>query len=118
MRFPTSAAKRVFATYLAAFGVIVWHNYPSRIDPPEAIHFQPTPEQQQYYNVAFDPQQARYEQIAAAQAQRFGIRGAVAGFVSEYGLENSHVLEVGSGAGSLQDVVRDYTGLDISAGAR
>src|SRR5512146_92832 len=33
-------------------------------------------------------------------------------------LENAHVLEVGSGAGTLQDIVPDYTGLDISAGAR
>src|SRR4051794_25118670 len=118
MQFPTSAAKRVLATYLAAFGVILWHYFPTRTDPPEAIHFQPTPEQQEYYNLAFDPQQARYERIAAEAAERFGIRHAVEGFVSEYGLENSHVLEVGSGAGSLQDVVRDYTGLDISAGAR
>ena len=110
MRFPASLAKRVGATYLALFGAVVWHYFPTRTDPPEAIHFQPTPEQQEYYNLAFDPQQARYERIAAEAAERFGIRHAVEGFVSEYGLENSHVLEVGSGAGSLQDVVRDYTG--------
>jgi ubiquinone/menaquinone biosynthesis C-methylase UbiE len=118
MRFPASLAKRVGATYLALFGAVLWHYFPSRTDPPEAIHFQPTAEQQDYYNVAFDPQQARYEKIAAEQAQRFGIRRAVERFVADYALENSHVLEVGSGAGSLQDVVEDYTGLDISAGAR
>jgi len=113
-----SVVKRVLVTYVALYGAILWHYYPNRTDPPEAIHFQPTTEQQDYYNVAFDPQQARYERIAAEQAKRFGIRRAVEGFVAEYGLENSHVLEVGSGAGSLQDVVNDYTGLDISAGAR
>jgi SAM-dependent methyltransferase len=39
-------------------------------------------------------------------------------FVAQYHLENKRVLEVGSGAGYLQDVVKDYTGLDISPSAR
>jgi len=33
-------------------------------------------------------------------------------------LSRARVLEVGSGEGSLQDIVEDYTGLDISATAR
>jgi SAM-dependent methyltransferase len=39
-------------------------------------------------------------------------------FAAKHLPANAHVLEVGSGAGSLQDVVADYTGLDISATAR
>jgi ubiquinone/menaquinone biosynthesis C-methylase UbiE len=39
-------------------------------------------------------------------------------FVTSYHLENKRVLEVGSGAGYLQDVVENYTGLDISPSAR
>ena len=119
MKLPRSkTVKRVIATYLVLCAAVIWHYYPSRTDAPEAIHFEPTPEQQIYYNVAFDPQQAKYEEIAASQARRFGIREAVEGFAARYNLKDAHVLEVGSGAGSLQDVVADYTGLDISATAR
>ena len=38
-------------------------------------------------------------------------------FATQYHLEDKRVLEVGSGAGYLQDVVQDYTGLDISPSA-
>ena len=51
--------KACFGVYGVVFLAIVWHYYPSRTDPPEAIHFQPTPEAQDFYNVAFDTQQAR-----------------------------------------------------------
>ena len=42
----------------------------------------------------------------------------VAEFVKKYGLKDKKVLEVGAGSGLLQDVVDDYTALDISASAR
>jgi hypothetical protein len=38
--------------------------------------------------------------------------------VGRYNLRKAHVLEVGSGEGLLQDIVEDYTGLDISATAK
>jgi ubiquinone/menaquinone biosynthesis C-methylase UbiE len=92
--------------------------YPRRTDPPETIHFQPTPEQQQFYDAAFDAGQARYETIARNAAKFYYFRERVEEFVSIHHLSGAHVLEVGSGEGSLQDVVGDYTGLDISATAR
>lgn len=42
----------------------------------------------------------------------------VAEFVTKYGLKDKKVLEVGAGSGLLQDIVNDYTALDISASAR
>ena len=42
----------------------------------------------------------------------------VANFVTQYGLKNKKVLEVGAGSGLLQDIVEDYTGLDIASSAR
>jgi ubiquinone/menaquinone biosynthesis C-methylase UbiE len=104
--------------YGTIFALILFHYYPGRTDPPEAIHFQPTAEQQDFYNVAFDAQQARYEVIASEAAQRMHIREHVTAFAADNHLSRAHVLEVGSGAGSLQDIVDDYTGLDISATAR
>ena len=38
-------------------------------------------------------------------------------FVREYNLHDKRVLDVGSGQGALQDVVSDFTGLDISSTA-
>jgi len=46
---------------------------------------------------------------------RLDIRGRVQRFVDLYGLQDASVLDVGSGKGQLQDVVTNYTGLDISA---
>ncbi len=55
-----------------------------------------------------------YELVARAAAKEYGIEDKVRAFVKEYRLENKKVLEVGSGRGYLQDVVKDYAGLDLS----
>ena len=104
--------------YTIVFLAIVLHFYPYRTDAPETIHFQPTPEQQEFYNAAFDARQARYELIARRNARIFHIREDLEDFIARNQLSKAHVLEVGSGEGSLQDLVEDYTGLDISATAR
>ena len=46
------------------------------------------------------------------------IKEGLASFIAQYGLEKKRALDVGAGRGYLQDVVDDYTGLDISATAR
>ena len=47
--------------------------------------------------------------------ERLGIRGQVRQFVEQYHLHDAAVLDVGSGRGYLQDIVTNYTGLDIAA---
>jgi SAM-dependent methyltransferase len=55
------------------------------------------------------------ESKAAVAAQdTMHIRDQVARFTADHNLEQAHTLEVGSGIGQLQDVVVDYTGIDIS----
>jgi ubiquinone/menaquinone biosynthesis C-methylase UbiE len=103
--------------YGLVFVAIICHYYPYRVDLPEAIHFQPTPEQQAFYNEAFDPQEARYKELGRLNAIRFHIKDDIQNFVAQNNLSKAHVLEIGSGEGSLQDMVQDYTGLDISATA-
>ncbi len=39
-------------------------------------------------------------------------------FVKTYNLQHARVLEIGAGMGKLQDIVEDYTGLDISPSSR
>ena len=55
-----------------------------------------------------------YESTAAEAAEATNIKGQVANFVTKYHLQSKRVLEVGSGRGYLQDIVADYTGLDLS----
>lgn len=55
-----------------------------------------------------------YEETAVQAAKDYDIEGQVRGFVTRHRLEDKRVLEIGSGRGYLQDVVADYTGLDLS----
>ncbi|MGH7518510.1 MAG: class I SAM-dependent methyltransferase [Gemmatimonadales bacterium] len=54
---------------------------------------------------------------AAVARTTLDIRGQVQRFVEQLGLQDAAVLDVGSGKGYLQDVVANYTGLDISTEA-
>jgi SAM-dependent methyltransferase len=72
-----------------------------------------------YYEAAYQKnvKKARgldYEETAKEAANLAGIATEVHRFATEYGLKDKRVLEVGSGRGYLQDIVQDYTGLDIS----
>ena len=47
-----------------------------------------------------------------------GVKLALTDYVKEYKLQGKRVLEVGAGSGQLQDLVEDYTALDIAPEAR
>lgn len=68
---------------------------------------------------AGDSEEKEHEYVVTGReaAEIVGIPEVIRRFVSEYGLQNARVLEVGAGSGQLQDMVEDYTGLDIAAGA-
>lgn len=59
-----------------------------------------------------------YVRSVRASAEAVNIQGMVGSFAAAYGLEDKRILEVGAGSGYLQDIVRDYTGLDIAPTAR
>ena len=56
-----------------------------------------------------------YEKAAANAAKIFNVEGRVRDFVDRYQLHDKRVLDIGSGRGYLQDIVADYTGLDLSS---
>jgi SAM-dependent methyltransferase len=56
----------------------------------------------------------RYVQMAEKAAKDYKIKDLVRSFVDKYELQKLPVLDIGSGRGYLQDMVEDYTGLDIS----
>ena len=59
--------------------------------------------------------ESAYLQVATKAAEDHKITEKIQAFVEEYKLQDKRVLEVGSGRGYLQDIVADYTGLDISS---
>jgi ubiquinone/menaquinone biosynthesis C-methylase UbiE len=59
-----------------------------------------------------------YIDYARGQAVKYGVPGLINSFVKDHGLADKKVLEIGAGSGFLQDIVSDYTALDISPTAR
>lgn len=59
--------------------------------------------------------ETKYVREAARAAKDAHVKEWVSGFASMYGLQDRAILDVGSGRGYLQDVVGNYTGLDISS---
>jgi SAM-dependent methyltransferase len=58
--------------------------------------------------------ETEYIRIAEIVDQETRIDRQISVFVERFNLGNRPVLEIGSGRGKLQDIARDYTGLDIS----
>ncbi len=109
--------------YAPLLTVLALLHYPYNTDPsisrPRAAVVRN--DAQKFYETAYqantgstDPD-SLYVQVEKEAAQFLRVRERVEGFVKHYDLSKRKVLEVGSGTGSLQDIVSDYTGLDIAS---
>lgn len=107
----------------AAVAAVTAIEFPYDVDAPLTKH--QLEEEQAYYAEAYrkpapareqapTEYETRYIQLATAAAEATHINDQVRGLVERYGLEKKPVLEIGSGRGNLQDIVENYTGLDIS----
>lgn len=94
---------------------------------PWATDAAPSPEETAktiaYYQQAYSETPAAdagedYVKVAQDAAASVGVKRELDDFVRAQGLAQKRALDVGSGRGYLQDVVADYTGLDISPSAR
>lgn len=107
----------VVSFFATAMGIMTALHYPYDTDATPARPRDPA----KFYTSAYSPETAKkgadYEEVARKAAELFGITDVVKKFVADYGLANKKVLDVGSGRGYLQDLVDDYTGLDLSASA-
>lgn len=110
------------ALLLSVVGLVAAY-YPHDVDAPATA---PELEQsRKYYADAFQQStttqqpdsdyDTKYLQVGTAVAANEHIQEQVQSFADRYGLRQKSVLDIGSGRGYLQDVVEDYTGLDISA---
>lgn len=105
---------------LAAAATVTAFNFPYDVDAP--LSPDEIARNIAYYKTAYQEtakeqesaQDARYVEIARKAAERFKIEDRVRSFAHAHGLTHKRMLEIGSGRGYLQDVVADYTGLDIS----
>lgn len=114
------------AVPLAILAIAAFH-FPYDVDAPL------TPEEldksRKYYEEAYRKPEAgepespsayetKYIQMATFWAEVSHIKEDVEALAARHRLKGQQVLEIGSGRGYLQDVVEDYTGLDISPNVR
>lgn len=64
-----------------------------------------------------DGDDSEYVSLGKEANKGYDIPKEVADFVERFGLQNAKTLEVGAGSGQLQDIVENYTGLDIAESA-
>jgi len=107
----------------ALFTVIAAFSFPYEVDAP--LSAQEMEKARQYYASAYRSSAAasektsleaetKYLQVAAEADQNSHITEQVQQFVTRFHLQQRSVLDIGSGRGYLQDLVENYTGLDIS----
>jgi SAM-dependent methyltransferase len=78
----------------------------------EAMPQHDTEAQRAFYAEAY--QASRYGQHAAHLHLTLGTLPRLSAFIAAHGLQHARALEVGSGNGVFQDVIADYTGIDLS----
>ena len=125
-RLITSPARFCVLFYGIVWILIVAAHYPFHSDAIESPRTAMNQPAQAFYEEAYVGNDAQnedeaddiYVQTAKKMAELFGIKQAVEAFAADHQLSRKKVLEVGAGRGYLQDIVEDYTGLDISPTAR
>jgi SAM-dependent methyltransferase len=118
-----TALKRVTAATALLTFVLAAVHFPYHVDAPLAQEQVET--LRKYYTEAYripaaateptSEYQTEYIRVAKSAAEAHRIEEQVTAFVERFNLRDKPVLEIGSGRGYLQDVARDYTGLDIAA---
>jgi len=120
LRELTLFAGQAVLVILIAAAALLAPNFPFNTDralPPaeaaKALQFYATAYDQQK-SAAVSPEEEKYARVALEAAQLFHVKDRVRDFAHDFDLHDKKVLGIGSGQGYLQDIVPDYTGLDIS----
>jgi SAM-dependent methyltransferase len=123
LRILTGVLGRIVVLALAAALALLAGFFPYDTDAP--LSAGEMAKERQYYSKAFaqrdreltpteSSEEERYVKIGEMVAQSYHIEEQLQAFIAKYSLGGKKALDVGSGRGYLQDVVHDYTGLDIS----
>jgi len=115
--------KVLLCFYAPLIALLVLFNFPYDTDP--SVTRAPGDAKgkaQVFYDQVYKPEvngsdvkESDYIELEKLVSKQFGIKEQIQDFVRTYHLEHKKILEVGSGTGSLQDIVRDYTGLDLAS---
>jgi len=120
---------RLFGTFAVMFSTLAVCYFPYNTDDwkPEQEAAVSYEDAEDFYDEVYaeadvvprvdDSDEHGYVVIGRSSGAEFKIPELVAEFVADYGLERAKTLEVGAGSGQLQDLVADYTGLDIAPSA-
>ena len=125
MNSTTPSKVRHFGAILAiAMGtglvLITAAHFPYYVDKPFSA--EEVEKTRKHWADMYSEDNALKEHVASVYDKKFSeldaqIKSEVSEFASRYGLEKAAVLDIGSGSGYLQDVVENYTGLDIASTA-
>jgi len=118
-----SVLGRIVVIALVACSLLLAKFFPYDSDTP--LSAEEMAKERKYYARAFNQhdrelnpgeseEEERYVKIGEMVAQAYHIKEQIQEFIAKSGLGAKRALDVGSGRGYLQDVVDDYTGLDIS----
>jgi SAM-dependent methyltransferase len=113
LRLALDLTVRILAVAAAMAALLIWAFWPQAVDPPLTVTQKA--ELQKYYDTEFP---AQGDGSSSETGWHTVVTNRVSAFARQYDLAGKKVLEVGSGRGYLQDVVADYTGLDISPSAK
>jgi SAM-dependent methyltransferase len=117
----TATLLKVSLIFIGLFAVVAAFSFPYDVDAP--LSAQEMEKARKYYAAAYQPSTAasansqsttKYLQVAEEAEKNSHITEQVQDFVNRFHLQQRAVLDIGSGRGYLQDLVENYTGLDIS----
>jgi len=101
-------------------GILIALHFPTGVDS-EVAPTSMAEEADTFYEAAYTEPPGGGDSIYVATAQMVAhsenIVPRLEAFTRQFQLQQARTLEVGAGSGSLQDLVEDYTGLDIAASA-
>jgi SAM-dependent methyltransferase len=121
-----SVLGRIILVFVGAAIILLAWFFPYDTDAP--LSGMEMTKERDYYAKAFaagdrqlnpveSPEDERYVKLGESNALYFHVEEHVQAFIARYDLAGKKALDVGSGRGYLQDLVNDYTGLDISTTA-
>lgn len=110
------ALRRLTAIVILLMIASVLMHFPYDYDTPAASAGAPDVEKKYTDAYAGELEKTGYEDVFAIVHEQS--KREVTGFIECYGLKEKSVLEVGAGTGYLQDLVDNYTGLDIAPTAQ
>ena len=118
-------SRRLLLAFVIVIVVLIALHFPRQVDeplPPGKEDPRFSKQYKQFYEAAWAPKGTSFEGVVKSyppsEHPSYERLGEFREVVQKYGLSDKRVLDVGSGDGSLQDLVTDYTGLDISESAR